>query len=343
MSHYRDSISEYEIFNLGDFEFQCGAVLPNAKLAYKTLGTLNKDKSNVILLPHPVGGTHENSERIYLEGENRAISPEKHFIIAPNMFGNGLSSSPSNTSDPFDGPNFPAVTIYDNIQAQHKLITDGIGIPKIRLVTGFSMGGLQAFHWAAMYPDMVENFVPICGTAKCSGHNWLFLESLATAIAVDPVFDNGNYTEYPTSGMKAFNTIYSAWVFSQEFFRQNGHENFGLESFEEMPDAFDDLLGPKDPNDILVHIRAWQNADISNNARYKRNLRVALESIKAKGFIMPTSTDQYFWSDDNRDEASLIPNATFREISSIWGHVGGSLSQPYERKIADDAIRELIG
>ena len=343
MPHYRDSISEYEIFNLGDFEFQCGAVLPNAKLAYKTLGTLNKDKSNVILLPHPVGGTHENSERIYLEGENRAISPEKHFIIAPNMFGNGLSSSPSNTSAPFDGPNFPAVTIYDNIEAQHKLLTEGLGISKIRLVTGFSMGGLQTFHWAAMYPDIVENFVPICGTAKCSGHNWLFLESLATAIAVDPVFDNGNYTEYPTSGMKAFNTIYSAWAFSQEFFRQNGHKNFGLESFKEMPDSFDDRLGPKDPNDILVHIRAWQNADISNNARYKRNLRVALESIKAKGFIMPTSTDQYFWSDDNRDEAALIPNATFREIPSIWGHVGGALSQPQERKIVDDAIRELIG
>ena len=192
MPHYRDSISEYEIFNLGDFEFQCGAVLPNAKLAYKTLGTLNKDKSNVILLPHPVGGTHENSERIYLEGENRAISPEKHFIIAPNMFGNGLSSSPSNTSPPFDGPNFPAVTIFDNVEAQHKLLTEGLGISKISLVTGFSMGGLQTFHWADMFPDIVENLVPSCGTAKCSGHNWLFLESLATAIAVDPVFDNGN-------------------------------------------------------------------------------------------------------------------------------------------------------
>ena len=110
-----------------------------------------------------------------------------------------------------------------------------------------------------------------------------------------------------------------------------------------MPDAFDDRLGPKDPNDILVHIRAWQNADISNNPRYKRNFKEALESIKAKGFIMPTSTDQYFWSDDNRDEAALIPKAIFREIPSIWGHVGGALSQLPERKIVDDAIRELIG
>jgi homoserine O-acetyltransferase len=343
MSHYRDSIDNYEIFDLGQFEFQSGSVLPNAKLAYKTLGKLNEDKSNAILLAHPVGGTHENAERIHLEGESRAISTDNHFIIAPNMFGNGLSSSPSNTSSPFDGPNFPSVTIYDNVIAQHKLVTEELGISRIKLVTGFSMGGLQTFHWAAMFPDMVENFVPICGTAKCSGHNWLFLESLAVAISVDPVFDNGNYTQYPYAGMNAFNTIYSGWAFSQEFFRQNGHEKFGLDSYKEMPDAFDERLGPKEPNDILIHIRAWQSADISNSPLYNGDFKAALRSITAKGFIMPTSTDQYFWADDNRDEASLIPNAAFREIPSIWGHVGGSLSQPEERKIVDDAIRELIG
>ena len=85
MSHYRDSIENYEIFDLGQFEFQSGSVLPNAKLAYKTLGKLNEDKSNAILLAHPVGGTHENAEKIHLEGESRAISTDNHFIIAPNM------------------------------------------------------------------------------------------------------------------------------------------------------------------------------------------------------------------------------------------------------------------
>ena len=89
MAHYRDSISDYESFQLGDFELQCGEKLPNAQIAYKTLGSLNADKSNVIILNHPVGGTHKNAEAIHLDGENRAISPEKHFIIMPNMFGNG--------------------------------------------------------------------------------------------------------------------------------------------------------------------------------------------------------------------------------------------------------------
>ena len=70
-----------------------------------------------------------------------------------------------------------------------------------------------------MYPDMVENFVPICGSAKCSGYNWLFLESLAAALEADSVFDSGRYTEYPEAGMNAFCAIYAAWAFSQEFFR----------------------------------------------------------------------------------------------------------------------------
>ena len=111
IAHYRDSISDYQSFQLGDFELQFGKKLPNAQIAYKTLGSLNADKSNVIILNHPVVGTHESAESINLDRENRAISPEKHFIIMPNKFGNGLSSSPSNTSAPFAGSSFPSVTI----------------------------------------------------------------------------------------------------------------------------------------------------------------------------------------------------------------------------------------
>ena len=149
---------------MGDFELQCGKKLPNAQIAYKTLGSLNADKSNVIILNHPVGGTHENAEAIHLDGQDRAISPEKHFIIMPNMFGNGLSSSPSNTSAPFAGPSFPSVTIFDSVRGQYELATEVFGISEVKLVVGFSMGGFQAYHWAAMYLTMVQNFIPICGT-----------------------------------------------------------------------------------------------------------------------------------------------------------------------------------
>ena len=133
------------------------------------------------------------------------------------MFGNGLSSSPSNASAPFAGSSFPSITIFDSIRAQYELVTEVFEISEVKLVIGFSMGGLQAYHWAAMYPTMVQNFIPICGTSKCSAHNWLMLESLVNTLKTDPVFNNGNYQEYPMAGMKAFCSVYTAWVFSQEF------------------------------------------------------------------------------------------------------------------------------
>jgi|TARA_B100001971_G_scaffold33390_1_gene27905 homoserine O-acetyltransferase len=277
MPHYRESVEDYDVLNLGDFEFQSGTTIHEAKLAYKTYGKLNSEGSNAILIAVPVNGTHEDTASIHIEGEGRAISPEKHFIIAPDMFGNGLSSSPSNTPPPFEGADFPPATIYDNVKAQHKLVTEKLGVSKLKLVTGFSMGGLQAYHWAAMYPDMVENVVPICGTAKCSGHNWLFLEGLAAALEADPVFNGGRYTEYPPAGMKAFCTVYAGWAFSQEFFRQNGHEKLGLDSHKDMPDVLAQFFVPQDPNDLLIRTRAWQNADISDNPLYNGDMNVALE------------------------------------------------------------------
>ena len=342
MAHYRESIRDYEILNLEDFEFQSGITVPNVKLAYKTYGKLNNEADNAILLLHGISGTHESTASVLTEGKERAISPQKHFIIAPNMFGNGLSSSPSNTPPPFDGPDFPPVTIYDNVRAQHKLVTEELGISKLRLVVGSSMGGLQSFHWAAIHPDVVENVLPICATAKCSGHNWLFLEGLVATLEADPIFAGGSYAEYPHEGMRAFCTVYAAWAFSQEFFRQDGHIKLGLNSSKDTPDVLAQLFVPQDPNDLLIRIRTWQNADISDNSLYKGDLNAALGSIKAKAIVMPSSTDQYFWPDDNRDEVSAMHNAEFREIPTMWGHMGGLGMDPADREFVDRAIRDLI-
>ena len=100
---------------------------------------------------------------------------------------------------------------------------------------------------------------------------------------------------------------------------------------------------PQDPNDLLVRTRAWQNADISDNPKYNGNLEAALAGITARAIVMPASTDQYFWSDDNKDEVGGMPNAEFREIPSIWGHVAGMGMDPADREFIDNAIRELIG
>ena len=165
---------DYEIYDLGDVKLQRGATLRDCKLAYKTFGTLSPNKDNVIVYPTWYSGQHYDNE--WLIGEGRALDPNKYFIIIPNMLGNGLSSSPSNTPEPYNGPRFPQVTACDNVRVQHRLVTEKFGIEHIRLVTGWSMGALQTFHWGALYPDMMDLIAPFCGSAKCSRHNFVFLE-----------------------------------------------------------------------------------------------------------------------------------------------------------------------
>ena len=113
-------------FSLGDFKLQSEEILTNAFLSYETHGDLNRDKSNVIIYPTWYSGNHEDIRAAIAPG--RALDPDKYFIIVPDMFGNGHSSSPSNTEPPNDRGRFPTVTPYDNIIAQHKLVTENFDI-----------------------------------------------------------------------------------------------------------------------------------------------------------------------------------------------------------------------
>ena len=129
----------YKIYDLGNLKLLSGEVIKSARLAYKTYGTLNSNGDNVVLLPTFYTGTHKRNEGFF--GSGRAIDPNKHFIVSINMFGNGLSSSPSNTPSPHDGPRFPLVTLWDNVACQHKLLTEHLGIKVVALVAGWSMEG----------------------------------------------------------------------------------------------------------------------------------------------------------------------------------------------------------
>ena len=109
-------------FELGDIELLSGKFLPDAALAYYTYGELNPVKDNAVLLPTFYTGSHIRNEGFF--GAGRAIDPAKHFVISVNMFGNGFSSSPGNTSPPANGQRFPEISLYDNISCQHRLLTE---------------------------------------------------------------------------------------------------------------------------------------------------------------------------------------------------------------------------
>jgi homoserine O-acetyltransferase len=336
-------MADYEIFELGDVVLQCKQTIRNATMAYKTYGTLNEAKDNAIVYPTWYSGQHYENE--WLIGPDMALDPGKYFIIVPNMFCNGLSSSPSNTPEPLNKSRFPKVTAYDNVRQQYRLVTEKFGIESLELVTGWSMGALQTYHWGALYPDMVKRILPFQGSAKCSRHNFVFLEGVRSALMADVAFADGWYETPPTKGIRAMARVYAGWGFSQAFYRQKlDLEVMGYASLEDFLVGFwEGIFLPRDANNLLAMLWTWQNGDISNNELFNGDMAKALGAIKAKAIIMPASTDLYFPPEDNAIEVSHMPNAELRIIDTVWGHfAGGPGTSPADIKTLDEALRELL-
>jgi homoserine O-acetyltransferase len=332
---------DHSVFDLGDFELQSGVVLPGARLAYKTYGELNENRDNVVVLPTFYTGSHMRNEGFF--GTGRAIDPARHYVVSVNMFGNGISSSPSNTPAPFNAASFPDITLYDNIRAQYQLLTEELGVNSIALVTGWSMAGCQSFQWAAQYPDFVNAILPFCACAKTSEHNIVFLEGVKAALQADAVYADGNYTSPPVKGLKAFGRVYAGWAFSQTFYREQMYRLQGFDSAEALLQDWEQDHLDWDANDLLCKLRTWQQVDISANDLYQNDFKVALNAIKAETIVIACDNDLYFRPEDNHIEIEHIIGGELRIYESPWGHcVASPGNDPEFQRYLDQAISELL-
>jgi homoserine O-acetyltransferase len=225
---------------------------------------------------------------------------------------------------------------------QHRLVTDHLGIRRLRLVVGFSMGGQQAFHWGALFPDMVDAIAPICGSARTSPHNIVFLEGIKAALTADAAYNDGRYDAPPEKGIRAFGRVYAGWVYSQDFYREREHVKLGLATFEDVIHASEARYLQRDANDLLAMLWTWQHADISVNPRDNGDFAAALRAITPRAIVMPGETDLYFRVRDNEIEVAGMPNAELRPIPSIWGHAAGRGFNPVDNAFIDAALRELL-
>jgi len=335
-------MKDYETLDLGDVKLSSGEILKSAKLTYKTYGALNKTSDNVVVLPTFYTGTHKRNEGFF--GPDRAINPNKYFIVSINMFGNGLSSSPSNSLSPQDGPRFPDITLWDNINCQQKLLTEKLKVKKIALVAGWSMAGCQAYQWSAQFPNMVKSILPFCASAKTSTHNHVFLEGVKAALVADKNWNKGNYKSPPVAGLKAFGRVYAGWAFSQDFFRDKLFKKLGFKTAEELlQDWESDHVKNWDANNLLAKIKTWQTADISFGPIYNNDFKRALKSISARTILMPCNQDLYFRTKDNEIESQYIENASLRPIDSPFGHCAANPGNDknFEMQL-DKNINELL-
>ena len=334
---------EVHEFVITNFKTESGVTLPQAKIVYGTYGHLNPARDNVVLLPSHYMADHNGYE--FLIGPDRALDPAKLFLVATELFGNGHSSSPSNTPEPYHGPRFPVTTIRDNVEAVHRLLTEELKITHLKAIVGFSMGAQQAFQWAVSYPDFAGRIVATAGTAKTYPHGVVRLEGQIAALTADAAFQNGDYTSPPTKGLEAFATVWTAWLFSQEWWRKELWREFSPpgSTFESVLREFrTNFIPGADANNLILQMRTWEKHDVGGTPGFNGDTEKALKSIKAPFLYMPSETDLYFPLGDAQYEAKSMSTVTLAPIPSLWGHTAGAGPNPADLKFLNEKIGQFL-
>jgi homoserine O-acetyltransferase/O-succinyltransferase len=192
-------------YTIKDFHFRSGEILPELHLSYVTIGTPLRDASgqvrNAVLMLHGTGGDHRfpflqpgfvNS----LYGVDEPLDLRKYYLILPDCLGHGKSSKPS------DGlrAHFPKYRYEDMVVAEYRLVTEGLGIRHLRLITGDSMGGMHTWLWGVRYPEMMDGLLPMGSyPVEIAGRNRLWRKIIIEAIRSDPAWKNGDYNQQPPS------------------------------------------------------------------------------------------------------------------------------------------------
>ena len=330
-------------FVISNFKTESGVTLPQAHIRYGTYGHLNTAKDNVVLLPSHYMATFRGYE--WLIGADRALDTSHLFLVATELFGNGHSSSPSNTPEPFHGPRFPVITIRDNVEAVHRLLTEELKVTHLRAIVGFSMGAEQAFQWAVSYPNFADRIVATSGTAKCYPHGVVRLEGQIAAIATDAAFQNGDYTAPPTKGLEAFATVWLGWLYSQEWWRRElwRDKASATTTFDQMfQNRRTHFITGADANDLILQMRTWEKHDVGTTLGFGGDVERALRSIKVPVLYMPSETDLYFPLGDARYEAASIHGVSLVPIPSLWGHTAGAGSNPADAKFLNEKIGAFL-
>jgi len=323
------------LYNLGDVEVERGGVIRDARLAWQTHGALNAARDNVIVYPSSYTATHDDMS--WLVGPDKVLDPNEYFVVICDMFSNGYSSGAAET------PDYPElVTARDNVLAQHRLLTEVFDVQSVAAAYGFSMGAIQSYHWAALFPELVQRAIVVCGSAKTAPHNQVFLSGLLRTLEAAPEYrGRGQFHAEPVAALRAFGHIYAGWGLSQDFYRARLYQSAlgapDLATFLQT-DWEAPFMSRKAAN-LYAQARTWYEADISANPTYQGDLDAALGAITARVLLVPSETDLYFRVADNEAELSHLGQAELKPLHGVWGHRAGDPSTVPENFVE---LRQLV-
>ena len=332
----------------------CGEKLELITVAYQTFGELNSNRDNVVMVNHALTGNAHisgiiledeiiNTEKeTYLNrynkmykgkegwwspliGSGKAIDTDKYFVICSNVLGSCYGTSGPTSLNPLSCSEyklgFPKVSVRDMVKVQ-KALFNNLGIEKIKFAVGGSLGGMQIIEWAIMFGDMIESIMPIAASVGHSPWAIGLNEASRSAIKNDPIWNNGNYKIQPKQGFTlarkiAMLTYKSYDSFNQKFGRDKSKDNgfFEVESY--LNYQGDKISKRFDANAYLYLSEAMDNHDVGAG---RVGIEAALRNIKCKTEIVGISSDVLYPIEEQKIIASMIPNSTYSEITSIHGH-----------------------
>lgn len=278
---YSTFAQEQNFANLGDFKLESGETIRELQLGYRTFGTMNADKSNVVLYLMWAGG---RTEQVNFNPNNSSnlINTKKYFVIAVDPLSNGVSSSPSN-SKLQPRMKFPRYTMRDVINSQYLLLTKNLKINHVNTIIGFSMGGMQTFQWLVSYPDFTDKAIPVVGSPQLAPYDLLHWQTQISAIMNDPNWKNGNYKKNPA---REFEYEIGALILTtpDEFNRRMTREKV----FAEIEKAKNNT-GGSDANDKIRQTQAMMSIDVTE--KFGGSWKRAAASVKAKSMIIVAQFD----------------------------------------------------
>jgi len=273
-------------------------------LAYRTHGELSPARDNAILFPHMYSGSPASLDPWI--GPGRPLDPERWFVICPAQ----LAGS--------------ELTIGDDVTAQHRLVTERLGIERLELVLGFSMGAQQAYEWAVRFPGMVRRLAAFAGTARTTPANALLVGAAEEALRAGGLAQHARY--------------WAATALSAELLRREAWREAGFTSVEDLVRRlFEEDFAPADPETLLSQLGKWRRADVARGG----DLAAALGRIRARTFVVPFSHDGLFPVADCEAEQRLIPGAELRVVESLWGHYAWGMT-PAETSQIDACLHDLL-
>ncbi len=311
----------------GPFELELGGTLPSVTVGYRTWGKLDRDGGNAVVICHALTGSADaDLWWTHMFGPGRALDPARDFILCSNILGSCYGTTGPTSIDPSTGApwfgTFPAVTVRDMVRVQRAL-AEALGVRRVRVAIGGSLGGMQVLEWALLYPDLVESVVTIASTARHSAWCIGLSEAQRQAIYADPRWKGGRYDgdDPPDAGlaaarMMAMLSYRSQPSFEERFGRRPQTEDlFAVESYLRYQGL--QLVGRFDAATYVTLTRAMDTHDV---ARGRGDFDEVLRALRQPTLVVSIDSDVLYWPWEQREVAALAPNARLAVMDSPHGH-----------------------